>query len=226
MVRDARRRIFTEKRPGGARWALRLLGIALAVAFVALLAYGLTTKAADTSVDDALNRGQAAPAPGFELARLEDGQAGRLAPRWRRAAADGHVDLRELRGTPVVLNFWASWCPPCRAEAPVLERGWRDARRQGVLFVGLDQQDATEDARDFLRQFSITFPQVREPGKEVAQAWGVTGIPETFFISPNGDVVGHVVGAISSDELKAGVAAASRGRPVGVRYGGERRPTR
>ena len=205
---------------------MRLLGIALAVAFVALLAYGLTTKAADTSVDDALNRGLAVPAPGFELARLADGRAGRLAPRWRRAAADGRVDLRELRGTPVVLNFWASWCPPCRAEAPVLERGWRDVRSQGVLFVGLDQQDATEDARDFLRQFSITFPQVRDPGKEVAQTWGVTGIPETFFITRDGDVVGHVVGAISSQQLKAGVAAASSGRPAGVRDGGDRRPTR
>jgi cytochrome c biogenesis protein CcmG/thiol:disulfide interchange protein DsbE len=226
-VRSTERRpIFATRPRGGLRLVLRLLGIGLALAFVALLAYGLTTKATDASVDEALSRGEAVAAPGFDLVPLAGGRPRDLTRPWQKAAADGRVRLEELRGTPVVLNFWASWCDPCRAEAPVLERGWRAAERQGVLFLGLNQQDVREDARDFLYQFAITFPHVRDPGKDSARAWGVTGIPETFFISARGDVVGHVVGAVSEQQLEAGVAAALTGRPGGVKKGGDRRPTR
>ena len=207
-------------------WTARALGLVLVVAFVGLLAYGLTTKAANRTLDDALSRGQALPAPGFKLRTLAGGRPGELVSSWKRADADGSIALSELRGTPVVLNIWASWCDPCRAEAERLEQGWRASERRGVLFVGLNQQDAREDARDFLRQFEITFPQVRDPGKETGQAWGATGIPETYFISRDGRVVGHVVGAISASQLDAGVDAAIRGRPIGVRTGGDRRPSR
>lgn len=205
---------------------LRLVGLGLALAFAALLAYGLTTKASDASLDEALSRGEALPAPGFDLPALASGRPGKLTRRWQGAAADGQVRLEELRGTPVALNFWASWCDPCRAEAGELERGWRTAERQGVLFVGLNQQDVREEARDFLSQFSISFPQVRERTKETARAWGVTGMPETFFISSGGDVVAHVVGTISEEQMNAGVAAALSGRPSEPKLGGELRPTR
>ncbi len=95
-----------------------------------------------------------------------------------------------------------------------------------MLFLGLNQQDVREEAYDFLRQFSISFPQVREKSKDTARAWGVTGMPETFFISSAGDVVGHVVGTISDEQMKAGVAAALSGRPSVPKTGGEVRPTR
>jgi cytochrome c biogenesis protein CcmG, thiol:disulfide interchange protein DsbE len=206
-----------------ARRALRIAGVVAAAAFVALLAYGLTSKATNSTIDDALSRGEAVPAPGFTLAALAHGRDTGAAGD--RAAADGDVSLSELRGTPVVLNFWASWCDPCRGEAKVLEQGWKQ-QEGDVLFLGLDAQDAREDARDFIAQFGITFPHVRDPGNDTQRAWGVTGLPETYFIAADGKVVGHVIGTVDAAQLSEGVAAARAGRPVGADQGGEQRPVR
>ena len=203
-----------------ARRALRIAGVLAAVAFVALLAYGLTTKATNSTIDDALSRGEAVPAPGFTLSKLADGRD--PGAEWTRAAADGDVALRELRGTPLVLNFWASWCDPCRAEAKRLERSWK--QQSGVQFLGLDVQDAREDARDFIAQFGLTFPHVRDPGNDTQRAWGVTGLPETYFIAADGRVVGHVIGTVDEQQLTEGIAAAKAGKPVGAEDGGEQRP--
>ena len=215
----------TERHRAGT--AFRAVGLLLVVSFIALLTYGLFTQAPDTTIDDALSKAQAVPAPGFELPVLTDGNPGdQLEGAWRTAAADGRVDLAELRGTPVVLNFWASWCDPCQEEAPVLRRGAERWRDQGVLFVGLDMQDVREDAREFLREFELDFPQVRDPTNATARRWGVTGIPETFFISARGEVVGHVIGSISAQQLDAGARAAREGRPLSTTRGGDRRSTR
>jgi cytochrome c biogenesis protein CcmG, thiol:disulfide interchange protein DsbE len=203
-----------------ARRALRIAGVLAAAAFVALLVYGLTTKATNSTIDDALSRGEAVPAPGFTLSSLADGRDAGGA--WSRAASDGEVSLRELRGTPLVLNFWASWCDPCRAEAKRLERTY--GQQDGVLFVGLDVQDAREDANDFIAQFGLTFPHVRDPGNDTQRAWGVTGLPETYFIAADGRVVGHVIGTVDERQLAEGIAAAKAGRPVGAEDGGEQRP--
>jgi cytochrome c biogenesis protein CcmG/thiol:disulfide interchange protein DsbE len=204
------------------RRALRIAGILTAVAFVALLVYGLTSKATNSTIDDALSRGEAVAAPGFTLSRLADGREAGGA--WSKAAADGDVSLRELRGTPLVLNFWASWCDPCRAEAKLLERTWKRHSGDGVLFLGLDAQDAREDARDFISQFGLTFPHVRDPGNGTQRAWGVTGLPETYFIAADGRVVGHVIGTVDEQQLAEGIAAAKAGNPVGAEDGGEQRP--
>jgi cytochrome c biogenesis protein CcmG/thiol:disulfide interchange protein DsbE len=212
------------RRDWGVGRILVLVGVA---AFVALLTYGVVSKAPDDSLDERLAEGKAPAAPGFDLPVLQRGDPGvRLDAVVERAAADGHVSLAELRGTPVVLNFWASWCPPCRTEAPLLERSWRRDRRRGVLLVGLDMQDLTADARGFIREFGNTYLNVRDRSDEVARDWGVLGLPETFFVSREGKVVGHVLGAVSAAQLRAGVAAARTGRPVGSRRGGERRSVR
>jgi cytochrome c biogenesis protein CcmG, thiol:disulfide interchange protein DsbE len=206
-----------------ARTVLRGTGMALAVGFVALLVYGLTTSAPDRTIDDALSKGEAIAAPGFALAPL----AGRDAPAaWRAAARDGTVELRELHGRPLVVNFWASWCDPCRAEARVLEAGWREARADGVLFVGVDTQDNREDAGEFISEFGLTFPHVRAPGRETDRRWGVTGLPETYFVDARGRVVGHVIGTVDERSLAAGIAAARAGRPRAPGRGGEQRPSR
>ncbi|HEX5856487.1 MAG TPA: TlpA disulfide reductase family protein [Microbacterium sp.] len=204
----------------------RAAGVLVVLAVVGLLGYGLTTKARTVSVDEALSRGEALPAPGFELVALRSGSPRSLGAVWSQASADGRVRLEELRGAPVVLNFWASWCDPCRAEIGLLERRWRDVEPAGVLVLGINQQDARDDALAFLADRGVTFPSVRDPGKETARAWGVTGTPETFFVSADGDVVAHVIGTISDEQMTAGLAAARSGRPAGVRTGGARRPTR
>jgi cytochrome c biogenesis protein CcmG/thiol:disulfide interchange protein DsbE len=202
--------------------ALLVLGM-----FIALLVYGLSTKSPRTDIDEALARAEPVPAPDFELPVLERGSLGSLlARRLRPALADGRVALDELRGTPVVLNFWASWCVPCREEAPTLERAWRRARGEGVLFLGLNMQDLTGDARAFIREFDNSYLNVRDQSNGVARDWGVTGIPETFFITARGRVVGHVIGVVSPERLRDGVAASRSGRPLGSLEGGDRRPTR
>ena len=137
--------------------AARWVGVLAAAGLVGLLVYGVAAQAPDRTIDDALLRAEAVAAPGFELEILQRGRVpSALVTTFGRASADGRLALSELRGTPVVLNFWASWCEPCRVEAPILERGWRESGRRGVLVLGLDMQDAREDAREFLRPFKIT----------------------------------------------------------------------
>ena len=201
----------------------RALAILLVTAFLVLLGYGLVSKAEDDGIDQALVRGVAEPAPAFELSVLGRGE-GAMPPRATRALADGRLGLDELRGTPVVLNLWASWCPPCRSEQPALERAWSAERERGdVLFLGLDQQDLTPDARAWIDEFGVTYPQVRDPSDRTARSYGATGLPETYFIDSRGLVVGHVIGEITPEQLAGGVEAARTGRVLGARAGGERR---
>jgi cytochrome c biogenesis protein CcmG, thiol:disulfide interchange protein DsbE len=209
-------------RRGPLRYAGRIVAVAIAVLFVGLLTYGVLSKAQNTTVDDRLAHDESVPAPGFTLPVLSRGALGReLSAAVARATRGGRVSLAGLRGTPVVLNFWASWCIPCRQEAAALERAWRRSRPQGVLFVGLNMQDLTEDARAFAESVGMSYLTVRDRGNDVARSYGATGIPETFFIDADGQVVGHVVGAVSLAQARRGAAAAKSGTTIGVQTGGE-----
>jgi cytochrome c biogenesis protein CcmG, thiol:disulfide interchange protein DsbE len=211
-------------RAAGARLPV-IAVLSLIAGLLALLVYGLTASSRDDSIDSRLAERRAAKAPAFELPVLQQGSLGPLTDELRPALVDGQLALRELRGIPVVLNFWASWCPPCRSEAPRLERTWRSLRARGIVMLGLNMQDLTGDARDFMREFRLSYPNVRDRSDDVAVDWGVAALPETFFIDARGRVVGHVIGAVSDPQLRAGKSAARSGKPMGARSGGDRRPT-
>lgn len=205
----------------------RFLPVGLAIGFVALLGYGLVANAAEDSIDQSLADGMPADAPSFELPVLEDGELPpQLARRIGPALEDGNLGLDELRGSVVVLNFWASWCVPCREEAPLLTRSWERAGPSGVVFLGLNMQDLTDDAGAFIDEFEITYPNVRDQTDAVATDWGVVGLPETYFIAADGRVVNHVIGVVSKPQLRAGIAAARSGRPIAPTAGGPQRSTR
>ncbi len=196
----------------------RWVTIALVAGFLALLAYGLTSKGTDDRIDEALASGRAATPPSFSLELLEQGT---LPPRIERlmgkALTDDRLSLAELRGVPVVLNLWASWCTPCRQEAKELEDGWRTQGPKGVLFLGLDIQDVRDQARKFIRENGTTYPSVREPAREVADSYGATGIPETYFIDERGLVVAHARGPVTADQLRDGLLAATTGQVTIIR---------
>ena len=204
--------------------AVTLLTVA---ALLALLVYGLATQSPNTTIDDSLARARPIRAPSFELSVLRTGNLGpKLAPGLRGVLADSRVSTDELRGRPYVLNFWASWCVPCREEAPRLEAAWRAARNHGSLFVGLDMQDITEDAEHFMNSFKVDYLNIRDPADDVARKYGVTGVPETFFVSARGEIVAHVIGVVTTWQLQQGMAAARAGHPQAAREGGARKPVR
>jgi len=127
---------------------------------------------------------------------------GEQAPEFDLLLLDGSGSLSsdELRGAPVVVNFWASWCIPCREEAPLLERAWRDYRDDGVVFLGVNIKDAKSDARRFVHEFDITYPTVRDVDQTLTRDFGVKGLPETFFIDHRWTFVGAASGTETGDE--------------------------
>lgn len=123
------------------------------------------------------------------------------------SAYDGQTfRLSDFRGQPVVLNFWASWCAPCRDEQPHLEAAWR--RYQGrVMFIGLDYLDQEPNARAYLTEFGVTYPNGPDRGSRAYTAYHVQGVPETFFIDAQGFVQGYYVGPIPAAELEQRIQA-------------------
>ena len=200
------------------RWAIAVL----AAGFIALLVYGLTTQGHDDRIDKALASGRSIEAPGFTLEVLDRGT---LPPRLEGPVGgvlgQDRLALSDLRGTPVVLNLWASWCTTCREEADRLQKGWRSFGPRGVLFLGLDIEDLRGDARTFARRHGLTYPSVRDAGRSTSNRYGATGIPETFFIDSSGRVVGHVIGVATDAQLRDGAVAARTGRIVGSSTGGD-----
>lgn len=168
------------------------VAIGLVVLLFALLAWSLVRdEGGDLAASAA--RGERPKAPEFALQRL---------------SGAGELRLSSLRGKAVVLNTWASWCIPCKGEAPYLEQLWRDNRDRGVVVVGLNAKDLRSDAQRFVRRFDLTFPVVRDGSGDTIREWGVTGFPETFVLDREGRVVEAFAGAVNSDEDKERLSSA------------------
>lgn len=129
------------------------------------------------------------PAPDFELPLLEDGA--------------GSLRLSSLRQQVVVLNFWASWCAPCRLEAPDLQSTWEDYRDRGVRFVGVDELDDRFAAQGFIREFAITYPSVFDPSGSLADDYAFIGLPATYVIDRDGMIRYRFQGFLDGGTLRS-----------------------
>ena len=167
----------------------RLIAAGLVIAVVAAIAVLTVDIAGPTRPVDTPIVGR--PAPAFDLETLDGGR----------------LSLADLRGSAVVLNFWASWCIPCREEAPLLTAADATYGPRGVRILGVVYQDSSDNASKFMRRYGQTYPGLLDPGGRTAIDYGVFGIPETFFIDASGVVRSRQVGAVTADELRRSIEA-------------------
>lgn len=140
---------------------------------------------------------------------------GKPAPAFTLPTLDGdEIDSSSFRGEVVVVNFWASWCVPCRQEAPELQAFARRWDGGGVRVIGIVYNDAQPQAETFRARYGLTYPQVMDPGGRTAIDFGVFGVPETFVIGPDGVVMARLLGAVNGETLERAVESARNGDTV------------
>lgn len=157
-----------QNEPRRTRWvtfAILLVGV---IAVLALLAWAVRTKSAPPLASGI--------APDFTL-KTFDGET---------------LTLSELRGKAVIVNFWASWCIPCRDEAPLLQRAWLENRERGLVVIGVDYVDTDTDAKKFIAEFQQTYPNGPDLGTRISQTYRITGVPETYFIARDGKMLSEI----------------------------------
>jgi len=126
-------------------------------------------------------------------------RASGVAPAFTFTTFDGQkISSTDLLGKGVVLNFWASWCDPCRDEAAMLEQTWQREQGNDIVFVGLDYLDQEPAAKAYMAEFGITYPSGPDLQSAAARRYGIKGVPETFFIDPQGNITDIVIGPIVS----------------------------
>jgi cytochrome c biogenesis protein CcmG, thiol:disulfide interchange protein DsbE len=193
--------------PSRRGWGRPAVGLAFVVAlsFAALLSAKLALDAGRLTSGgrDGGGTASASNVPGV----LSKGQFGitslRDAPAFTmRLFSGGDLELASLHGKPVVLNFWASWCGPCREEAAVLQRLWLEYEVRGVVFLGVDVWDDERAARRFMQEFGVTYPSGQDPRGRIARSYGVTGVPETYLIDREGRLTHRWLGPWSEAALR------------------------
>jgi cytochrome c biogenesis protein CcmG/thiol:disulfide interchange protein DsbE len=161
-----------------------------ATALIALLAYGVFINQPTHGIDAALAAGKRPPAPDLNLPPL-----GGTRP----------VSLRAWRGKVVVLNYWASWCPPCRDESPLLERWQKRIESRGGTVLGVDALDVTSDARAFMRRYGLDYPILHDGDGHSQQRFGISGYPETFVIDRRGRIAAVRRGTVDDSFMSRAV---------------------
>jgi cytochrome c biogenesis protein CcmG/thiol:disulfide interchange protein DsbE len=160
-----------------AKVAAQLGALALVLGLLGLLVWKIVS-------DQGAEARVGQPVPHFNLPNLEGSD---------RVAVSQHV------GTPMVINFWATWCGPCRSEAPLLESAWRKYKGR-VVFIGVDTRDFTGDAKSFVKKHELTYPIAYDGPAKLWEPWGLTGLPETFFVDRDGKIVEHRVGEFTEPQ--------------------------
>lgn len=150
-----------------------LAALALLAGLLALLVYGVVIKTGGNKYDNALAEGKRLPAPERRVRVLNDSRTASLA---------------DYRGKVVLLNFWASWCEPCKEEAPAIERAYRKYAKDGLVVLGADVDDLSKDANEFIIKNHLTYPSMRYSSANATKDFGTKRMPETFIIDRNGNV--------------------------------------
>jgi cytochrome c biogenesis protein CcmG, thiol:disulfide interchange protein DsbE len=158
------------------RFAIPVLATTVAAGLLALLAFGVAHESTNSSIDAKVSRGDYPPAPKANVRLPVLGSA-------------GSESLAQLHGKVVVLNVFASWCEPCKAEAPILEQEQRQLARNDATVLGVTYLDNSSDSETFVRQQHITYPVVRDVSGDFVRSFGTTGVPETFVIDRQGRIV-------------------------------------
>jgi cytochrome c biogenesis protein CcmG, thiol:disulfide interchange protein DsbE len=157
------------------------------VALLGLLVYGVKATGPGHTLDDAIARGERPIAPAVALPRLQGGST---------------TTLAHYRGRVVVLNYWASWCTPCRQESPLLERWHQRISARGGTVLGIDSLDVTSDARAFIGRFRLTYPMLRDRDGDTQKRFGVTGYPETLVVDRRGRIAALQRGPVDDAFLR------------------------
>jgi len=173
---------------------LQAAAVLVVVLLVTLLGWKVAEQAEGRGLSDALERGERPYPPALVLDSLD---------------GEGEIRLADYRGQAVVLNFWASWCEPCKDEAPLLEETWQRYRNEGLVVIGIDAQDFRTDAQRFVDRYGITYPIAFDGHGSSLGRFGNTGFPETWFVGRDGRLVGeHIVGPFDQEQLEENVRAA------------------
>jgi cytochrome c biogenesis protein CcmG/thiol:disulfide interchange protein DsbE len=177
------------------RLAARALAVLAVAGLVGLFAWRLASDDGK-NIAPGIRAGKTPPAPLFTLPRLE---------------GDGEIALSSFDGQVVVLNFWASWCIPCKREAERFQNVWEKHRRDGLVVLGVDTLDFDGDGRRFLKRYGVTYPNVHDGRGTVFDDYGGVPLPKTFFIK-DGKIVGYIFGEAKQEELEEAVGRVLAGR--------------
>jgi cytochrome c biogenesis protein CcmG, thiol:disulfide interchange protein DsbE len=173
---------------------LQAASVGLVAVLIALFAWRLVAEDQAAQLGDSVNDGERPAAPGFTLERLD---------------REGTISLASLRGKAVVLNFWASWCEPCKEESEILESAWQEYRERDVVVIGIDARDLLSEAREFAERYELSYPLAYDGPGETIGRYGVTGFPETWFVSRDGRLVGErIQGPVTEAQLRDNIEEA------------------
>jgi cytochrome c biogenesis protein CcmG/thiol:disulfide interchange protein DsbE len=191
--------------------SMRISATLLVLVLFAVLTYrivhGVSGARSSARLTDAIKAHRSPPAPNVKLSVIWP-QAETWPQRLWASLDRGTLRLGDLRGYPVVLNFWASWCSPCQREAALLASA-AEARRGRVVFVGVDVNDLTSDARHFLRAHHVPYAAVQS-GRSIADRFGLIGLPETFYVDRRGRIQDVTRGQLSAAALQRALVRASQ----------------
>jgi cytochrome c biogenesis protein CcmG/thiol:disulfide interchange protein DsbE len=173
---------------------LQAAAVTVVALLVALLGWRVVQQEEGRGLDAALAAGKRPLAPDFALEALDGEET---------------IALRDYRGKVVVLNFWASWCLPCKSEAPLLQSVWERYREAGLVVLGVDAQDLKSDARKFVERYELTYPIAHDRDGVTLGRYGYNAFPETWFVDREGRLVGeHIVGEFTEEQLEENIRLA------------------